>query len=131
MHEARVVVGYPPSLHSIVYKRSWRTLLLPRVEKSLCLRGFSNSPPEPEIRVHTKPSLTRCAISAISIRRSPILAFLIPGYLGLTQITLWRIEVAPFLALWSLVHLRKPIITIPISLYRGGMVMMSKKGEPG
>jgi hypothetical protein len=39
---------------------------------------------------------------------------------GLTQTTLWRIEVAPFPDLSNVATPTKPIITIPITLYGYG-----------
>ena len=39
---------------------------------------------------------------------------------GLTQTTLWRIEVAPVPGLSNVATPTKAIITIPISIYRGG-----------
>jgi hypothetical protein len=49
---------------------------------------------------------------------------------GLTQTTLWRIEVAPFPDLSDVATPTISIITIPITLYGYGMVMMPKKGVP-
>jgi hypothetical protein len=51
---------------------------------------------------------------------------------GLTQMTIWRIEVAPFPDLLNVAtpH-KKAIITIPITLYMDmGMVMIGEKGVP-
>jgi hypothetical protein len=41
-------------------------------------------------------------------------------HFGLTQMTAWRIEVAPFPGLSNVATPRKPIITIPITLYGYG-----------
>jgi hypothetical protein len=50
--------------------------------------------------------------------------------LGLTQMTAWRIEVAPVPGLSNVATPTKAIITIP-SLYMDvGIVMMPKKGVP-
>src|SRR5215208_7246011 len=49
---------------------------------------------------------------------------------GLTQMTIWRIEVAPFPDLLNVATPTKAIITIPITLMDMGMVKMSKKGVP-
>jgi hypothetical protein len=52
---------------------------------------------------------------------------------GLTQMTAWRIEVAPVPDLSNVATPTKDIITIPITLYGYvdmGMVMMPKKGVP-
>jgi hypothetical protein len=48
---------------------------------------------------------------------------------GLTQTTLWRMEVAPVPHLSNVATPTKAIITIPITLYMDvGMVMMPKMG---
>ena len=50
---------------------------------------------------------------------------------GLTQMTIWRIEVAPFPDLSNVATPTKAIITIPITLYMDmGMVMIREKGVP-
>ena len=49
---------------------------------------------------------------------------------GLTQMMLWRIEVAPVPALSNVVTPTKTIITIATSNIDMGMVMMPKKGVP-
>jgi hypothetical protein len=50
---------------------------------------------------------------------------------GLTQMTAWRIEVAPVPGLSNVATPTKAIITIPISIYRViGMVMMPKMAVP-
>jgi len=50
---------------------------------------------------------------------------------GLTQMTAWRIEVAPVRGLSNVATLTRPIITIPITLYMDmGMVMIREKGGP-
>ena len=49
---------------------------------------------------------------------------------GLTQMTIWRIEVAPFPDLLNVATPTKAI-TIPITLYMDmGMVMIGEKGVP-
>jgi hypothetical protein len=47
-------------------------------------------------------------------------AFLMTGRFGLTQQTLWRIEVAPFPDLSNVATPTNPIITISITLYGYG-----------
>jgi hypothetical protein len=50
---------------------------------------------------------------------------------GLTQMTAWRIEVAPVRGLSNVATPTKAIITIPITLYMDmGMVMIGEKGVP-
>ena len=50
---------------------------------------------------------------------------------GLTQMTAWRIEVAPFPDLLNVATPTKAIITIPITLYMDmGMVLIREKGVP-
>ena len=49
---------------------------------------------------------------------------------GLTQMTLWRIEVAPVPDLSNVATPTKTIITIATSNIDMGMVMMPKKGVP-
>ena len=50
---------------------------------------------------------------------------------GLTQMTAWRIEVAPVPDLSNVATPTRAIITIPITLYMDmGMVMMPKEGVP-
>jgi hypothetical protein len=50
---------------------------------------------------------------------------------GLTQMTIWRIEVAPVPDLLNVATPTKAIITIPITLYMDmGMVMIGEKGVP-
>jgi hypothetical protein len=50
---------------------------------------------------------------------------------GLTQMTAWRIEVAPFPDVSNVATPTKAIITIPITLYMDmGMVMIREKGVP-
>ncbi len=49
---------------------------------------------------------------------------------GLTQMTLWRIEVAPFPNLLNVVTPTKAIITIPITLYGYGNGDDAEEGGP-
>jgi hypothetical protein len=48
----------------------------------------------------------------------------------LTQTTLWRIEVAPFPGLSNVGYPTKPIITIPISIYRDWNGDDAEEGGP-
>ena len=48
------------------------------------------------------------------------MAFLTTGRFGLTQMTAWRIEVAPVPGLSNVATPTKPIIAIPITLYGYG-----------
>jgi hypothetical protein len=52
-------------------------------------------------------------------------------HFGLTHMTLWRIEVAPFPDLLNVATPTKAILTIATSIHIDmGMVMMPKKGVP-
>jgi hypothetical protein len=94
----------------------------------LCGWGSCKSPPESEYQVCTHSRLVQLRKKRSKSKKEPM-AFL-KWCFGLTRMTTWRIEVAPVSGLSNVATPTRPIITIPITLYRYGNGDDAEEGGP-